>query len=293
LLPPRIYSFERSSLTVNLTDPVFRGQYRGRRKHDGRFKLIPSCGKVHNLWSADDFAQMLGRAKRAGVMSMIITGGSLSESKLALNLAKEHGMCQTSPIPSQGQKFGRNILDLYATVGCHPTRSTEFDNDPTRYLAALDELVNTNISGPGRAVAVGECGLDYDRIHFASAAVQQHAFRMCDRDFVFTFIVLLMLRSTGFQLTLAKKYRLPLFLHSRAAHEDLVQILREEGFGEDGGRAVGGRGGVVHSFTGSAEEAADYVRVRVSILGLISTEQPKIKMGFYIRFVLQLACLLC
>jgi TatD DNase family protein len=128
-------------------------------------------------------------------------------------------------------------------------------------LAALDELVKTNLSGPGRAVAVGECGLDYDRIHFASAAVQQQAFRMCDHYFVFMFVVLLMLRSTGSQLALAKKYRLPLFLHSRAAHEDLVQILREEGFGEDGGRAVGGRGGVVHSFTGSAKEAADYVRV--------------------------------
>ncbi|KAH9982340.1 hypothetical protein BGW80DRAFT_18899 [Lactifluus volemus] len=97
---------------VNLTDPVFRGQYRGRRKHD------------------DDFVQMLGRAKRAGVMSMIITGGSLSESKVALDLAKEH--------------------DLYATVGCHPTRSTEFEKDPTRYLAALDELVKTNLSQRSR-----------------------------------------------------------------------------------------------------------------------------------------------
>jgi hypothetical protein len=35
--------------------------------------------------------------------------------------------------------------------------------------------------------------------------------------------------------------------------------LREEGFGEDGGKAVGGRGGVVHSFTGSVEDANDYV----------------------------------
>ncbi|KAH9982339.1 hypothetical protein BGW80DRAFT_19143 [Lactifluus volemus] len=69
------------------------------------------------------------------------------------------------------------------------------------------------------------------------------------------------------QLALAKKYRLPLFLHSRAAHEDLVQILREEGFGEDGGRAIGGRGGVVHSFTGSAKEAADYMGFHISING--------------------------
>jgi hypothetical protein len=66
-------------------------------------------------------------------------------------------------------------------------------------------------------------------------------------------------RSPGSQLVLAKKYHLPLFLHSRAAHDDFVQILREEGFGEDGGKAVGGRGGVVHSFTGSVEDANDYV----------------------------------
>jgi hypothetical protein len=67
---------------------------------------------------------------------------------------------------------------------------------------------------------------------------------------------------TGSQLALAKKYHLPLFLHSRAAHNDLVQILRDEGFGEDGGRAVGGRGGVVHSFTGSSQDAIDYVGAR-------------------------------
>jgi len=187
------------SLIVNLTDPVFRGLYRGRRKHD------------------DDFEHMLVRSKRAGVVSMIITGGSLSESKLALDLAKEH--------------------NLYATIGCHPTRSTEFEKDPNGYFQALDELVEANLSGPGRVVAIGECGLDYDRTHFASVAIQQKHFRS--------------------QLALAKKYHLPLFLHSRSAHDDFVQILREEGFGEDGGRAVGGQGGVVHSFTGSAQDAVD------------------------------------
>jgi Tat protein secretion system quality control protein TatD with DNase activity len=61
------------------------------------------------------------------------------------------------------------------------------------------------------------------------------------------------------QLGLAKKYHLPLFLHSRAAHEDFVKILRDEGFGNDGGRDVGGKGGVVHSFTGSIEEAQELV----------------------------------
>ena len=64
---------------------------------------------------------------------------------------------------------------------------------------------------------------------------------------------------TGVQLSLAKRWRLPLFLHSRAAHTDFVKILREEGFADDGGRNVGANGGVVHSFTGTVEEAAELV----------------------------------
>jgi TatD DNase family protein len=40
-----------------------------------------------------------------------------------------------------------------------------------------------------------------------------------------------------------------------------VAILRDEGFGQDGGRAAGARGGVVHSFTGSPEEALELVEL--------------------------------
>lgn len=152
-------------------------------------------------------------------------------------------------------------LDLYATVGCHPTRSKEFEKDPSGYLQALDELVGANLNGPGRVVAIGECGLDYDRTHFASPAIQQKHFR--GRDHAYHFVPTDGIVFIGSQLALAKKFHLPLFLHSRAAHNDFVQILRDEGFGEDGGRAVGGRGGVVHSFTGPAQDAIDYVCVRV------------------------------
>ncbi len=71
------------------------------------------------------------------------------------------------------------------------------------------------------------------------------------------------LRSLGSQLGLARKYHLPLFLHSRAAHADLVAILREEGFGEEGGKAAGGKGGVVHSFTGTIDEAVELVSCNI------------------------------
>lgn len=93
---------------------------------------------------------------------------------------------------------------------------------------------------------------------------------------------------TGSQLALAKKHHLPLFLHSRAAHSDFVQILREEGFGENGGRAVGGRGGVVHSFTGPPQDAIDYVRARdLHSEPDLTKRTTQINMGFHVRFVLQ------
>lgn len=120
----------------------------------------------------------------------------------------------------------------------------------------MDELIRANLSGPGRAVAVGECGLDYDRTRFATTVVQQRHFRGSNDESHCFYIDWAL---AGSQLSLAKKHHLPLFLHSRAAHNDFVQILRDEGFGEDGGRAVGGRGGVVHSFTGSPQDANDYV----------------------------------
>lgn len=86
-------------------------------------------------------------------------------------------MLGLSSVPEESL-LGMNT-DLYATVGCHPTRSTEFEKDPSGYFQALDKLIEANLSGPGRAVAVGECGLDYDRTHFASTAVQRKHFREC------------------------------------------------------------------------------------------------------------------
>ncbi|KAH7106778.1 Mg-dependent DNase [Auriculariales sp. MPI-PUGE-AT-0066] len=193
---------EKVRFIVNLTDPVFRGKYRGRQEHE------------------DDMEAMLERARKAHVKSMIITGTSLSESRTAVRLAKETG--------------------FYTTIGCHPTRSSEFDKykaGPAAYLDELDKLIAANLQGKGRVVAVGECGLDYDRLHFANEETQKKHFRT--------------------QLSLAKKYHLPLFLHVRNAYPDFVKILKEEGFDAEGGKAIGGRGGVVHSFTGTKEEAVE------------------------------------
>ena len=54
---------------------------------------------------------------------------------------------------------------LFCTVGVHPTRCQEIEDSPQGpevYWDALRVLLK-NHAASGKIVAVGECGLDYDR----------------------------------------------------------------------------------------------------------------------------------
>jgi len=173
---------------ANLTDSMYSGEYNGSSKH------VP------------DLESVLDRAREGGVVKMMVTGGNLEESRKAIELAKEH-------------------IDLFATVGCHPTRCNEFDeNGPDEYFNNLLKLINENTD---QVVAVGEFGLDYDRTKFCTPEVQKKYFEK--------------------QLDLCQATQLPLFLHCRAAAQDFVHILSEN-------IEKVSSGGVVHSFDGTAEE---------------------------------------
>ncbi|KAK9128293.1 hypothetical protein Syun_017090 [Stephania yunnanensis] len=137
-----------------------------------------------------------------------VTGGSLEESKEALAIAETDGR-------------------LFCTVGVHPTRCKEFEDsgDPEKHFQDLISLARKGVE-KGKVVAVGECGLDYDRLQFCSAEIQKKYFEM--------------------QFELARAMKLPMFLHMRAAAVDFCDILarHEDKFSF----------GVAHSFTGSAED---------------------------------------
>ena len=89
------------------------------------------------------------------------------------------------------------------------------------------------------AVAVGECGLDYNR-NFSTPSDQVAAFRA--------------------QVALAVEMQLPLFVHSRDAHDALIGVLDEfksgDGVEQDGASLPPV---CVHCFTGSLKEAEEYL----------------------------------
>lgn len=96
-----------------------------------------------------DRADVIERARAAGVTRMIITGASREGSPQAAELAAQY--------PGS----------FYATAGIHPHHATEYDDAVDRMLRELADRADV--------VAVGECGLDYFR-NFSPADVQREAF---------------------------------------------------------------------------------------------------------------------
>jgi TatD DNase family protein len=110
---------------------------------------------------------------------------------------------------------------LLATIGIHPHEAIDA---PADLAAAFDEL---RARYGARVAAVGETGLDY---HY------DHSPRDVQR------------RVLAAQLTYAKERELPLVFHQREAHDDFVAALRA-------GYDPASQRGIVHCFTGTAEQA--------------------------------------
>ncbi len=111
--------------------------------------------------------------------------------------------------------------DVYAAVAVHPTEVEGLDD------AGYAEL--ERLAADPKVVAIGETGLDYYWDRTEPAAQQEHFRR---------------------HIELAKATGLPLMIHDRDAHDDVLRILREQGAPEQV---------VFHAFSGDAAMARECV----------------------------------
>jgi len=109
---------------------------------------------------------------------------------------------------------------IYASVGVHPHDAQKFDEEIYDLMKKLAEKE--------KVVAVGEIGLDYYR-NFSPENQQKEAFRM--------------------QIVLAKELGLPIIIHDRDAHRDVLKIIKEEGAQDVGG--------IMHCFPGDWKMAKE------------------------------------
>jgi len=166
-------------------------------------RVIDAHGHLNADRFADDVAAVIDRARQAGVERLLVPGWNVASSERALELAERHPW-------------------LDASVGVHPHDATTVGDAAWASIArwACDE----------RVVAVGESGLDFDRV-FSPIDAQLENLRR--------------------NLALAVETGKPAILHcrSRRGARDAQDRLLEEV------AAVPGVAVVIHSFSGPVDYA--------------------------------------
>ncbi len=166
-----------------------------------------------------DREQVIADALSVGVSSQIITGTNAKESLKAFELTKQHN-------------------PIFSTAGCHPHDAKDFTTEDFKSVESL--LTHDKV------VAVGECGLDFNR-NFSPPDIQKNVFKQ--------------------QLDLACNLQKPLFLHERDATDAMLAIL-----GQYKGQLPKA---VIHCFTGSQEALEAYLErgLYIGITGWVCDER--------------------
>lgn len=115
---------------------------------------------------------------------------------------------------SVSQQFAERYDWVWAAVGIHPTDGLQWNDE-------VEGMLRSAAQNP-KVRAIGEVGLDYYWKDECPFDVERDVFRA--------------------QIRLAREMRLPLVIHDRDAHDDVVRILEEE-HAED-------VGGIMHCFSG-------------------------------------------
>ncbi|MFA5637540.1 MAG: TatD family hydrolase [Anaerovoracaceae bacterium] len=156
-------------------------------------------------------------------------------------------------------KHAQRFKWCYAIVGCHPHEAGNFTEEEFVLLKALAQKEG--------AKAIGEIGLDFYR-NLSDKEDQRFWFRR--------------------QIRLANELKMPIVIHSRDAHQEVMDILKEEGafskerkswfpkknspLSEEDARVL------LHCYSGSREQAIQYIKLgaTVSLAGPVTYKNARI-----------------
>ena len=198
-------------------------------------------------YSPEERAELIKTIEASDVDYVVDIGYDLASSKLAVEHAARYPWC-------------------YAVVGCHPHDARSMDD--------MELAMYKGLARKKKVVAIGEIGLDFHYDH-SPRDIQREWFRR--------------------QIRLANQLKMPIVIHSREADQETMDILKEEGaFSEErkswfpkrpdpsgytlkksetAKKAPDGPADhmaddarvLIHCFSGSAELAAQYVKLGATI----------------------------
>ena len=143
-----------------------------------------------------------------------------------LNRCRELGISKII-IPAIKSKTWSKVLDLcdsesslYPALGLHPVFLQQHDASDINKLESLLETI--------RPIAIGEIGLDF----YIKELDQKRQLELFKQ-----------------QLVIAKTTNLPIILHVRKAHDQVLQLLKK----------IKVKGGFCHAFNGTQQQAEKYI----------------------------------
>ncbi|TAL20547.1 TatD family deoxyribonuclease [Patescibacteria group bacterium] len=188
-------------------------------------KLIDSHCHLQFQAYREDAPKVIEEALHGGTWPVVV-GTQSTTSAAAVELANRY---------PQG---------VYAAVGLHPNHlhQMEFDEDelPVKTRAeSFDADYYAGLAKNSKVVAIGECGLDFYRLP-ADIAREE--------------VITLQKEQFRVQLNFADAHDLPVIIHCRDAHKEILEILTEY----IGNKKLPRRG-VIHSFTAGWPVAGAYL----------------------------------
>lgn len=196
----------------------------------------------------DDGDEVVRRALAAGIW-LINVGSQCDTSRRAVEYAERHREGVYAAVGLHPNHLVRAFIDV-SELGEHAafeTRGETFDYEAYKTLAELQKVV-----------AIGESGLDYYRLGqiVDAAGLSESELKAKQRENFLNHV------------RLASHLSKPLIIHCRNAHADLLEILKDFKTQATGSALRG----VVHCFTGTWEEARQYLELGffISFTGIIT-----------------------